>query len=252
MNYNIETFIQMYNELDSITNTRNGSLHKISRSKLKNEIKKLEMELNHYGEELLKCFPEDKKIVCIVYSGVSLGKIDYYKNLGENIKRDKLCTLLALNNFDCTSFGYIPNELKNDKQVMFTLANNTEGALSITQFSPELTRDEEFMADVFACAYQRQGVTDIDKALYQINRYNEMYFLNLDLNSLINASKKAKTLNKYQSKYDTSWISSLNPNSIIEILDGNIKYIEDNYNQDTFAKSFLLEEAQSASSFKLL
>ena len=158
MEYTKEGFIKLYDEYRQAFHNHADALTYEDRLKASELKTQKYHELGSYGESLLKQNPNNKEIACIVYSGLPL-KSGAYSSLSDELKNDKLVTLLALNNFDETSYNSIGENLKGDKEVMFALANNTAGVLSASQLSENLVKDEKFWVELLTYAYIRGNDT---------------------------------------------------------------------------------------------
>ena len=193
------------------------------------------LQLGKYGIALLQNNPNNKEITCIVYSGLPL-QYGAYSSLSEEVRNDKLVTLLALEKFDHTAFGEsIGKDLRNDKEVMFSFARNTTGVGSVVYFSDELKKDKNFWVDLLTYAYVSPS-NSLDYALYQLQQINNHLNLNLDFNVINAAAAEVKA--KGHEHGDTIYnceISAMNlvgcsPHFMDEVLKGNVEYVSNDQN----------------------
>ena len=215
-------------------------------------------ELGSYGESLLKQNPNNKEIACIVYSGLPL-KSGAYSSLSDELKNDKLVTLLALNNFDETSYNSIGENLKGDKEVMFALANNTAGVLSASQLSENLVKDEKFWVELLTYAYIR-GNNTLDMVISQLHELDNSHNLNLDFNVINAAAMEVKANghergdNQDRAKLSTSALTtraSFSPHFMENLFQGNVEEVEKCRDCSAGLHEFLVSEAQKARASKM-
>lgn len=224
MEYTIDGFIKLYDENKKFEGVISRDIQEIQ----ERENKKL--QLGEYGIALLQNNPNNKEIACIVYSGLPL-KCGAYSSLSEEVRNDKLVTLLALEKFDGTIFGEnIGKNLRNDREVMFSFARNTVGVGSVAYFSDELKKDKNFWVDLLTYAYVSPS-NSLGYALYQLQQINNHLNLNLDFNVINAAAAEVKTKGHEQgdSIYNCG-ISAMNlvgctPHFMEEVLKGNVEYV---------------------------
>lgn len=223
MEYTLEGFIKLYDEKIEIENKHINAVSDEARH-YSNLVSQKRTELGTYGKELLKQHPNDKEIVCTVYAGMPLG-YGNYEELSNELKNDKLVTLLALNNFDRSSYANIGDNLKSDKEVMFALAKNTQGTVSATQFSKELSGDRSFWTELLSDAY-RTSSESINSVLAQIKNVNEQYNLNLDLNMIISVANEIKEIKT--SPLETAYYNMyLTPHTMQNVFQGEVEKVEE-------------------------
>lgn len=244
MNYTLEGFLKLYDELREAENKHSNS----TSDKLRyysNIVSQKRAEIEQYGKELLQQHPSDKEIACTVYAGLPLGS-GAYTSLSDELKNDKLVTLLALNNFDQSSYANIGDKLKSDKEVMFALAKNTTGVLSVTEFSKTLANDKSFWVELLSDAY-RTSTQSIDNVLSEISKINDKYQLNLNLEMITSTAHEITSIK--ESPLETYYYRAyLTPHRMQSMFQGDVEKIEDitKYLGNKTLNELLLAEATKA------
>lgn len=258
MEYTKEGFIKLYDEYRQAFHNHADALTYEDRLKASELKTQKYHELGSYGESLLKQNPNNKEIACIVYSGLPL-KSGAYSSLSDELKNDKLVTLLALNNFDETSYNSIGENLKGDKEVMFALANNTAGVLSASQLSENLVKDEKFWVELLTYAYIRENDT-LDVVISQLHELDNSHNLNLDFNVINAAAMEVKANghergdNQDRAKLSTSALTtraSFSPHFMENLFQGNVEEVEKCRDCSAGLHEFLVSEAQKARASKM-
>lgn len=190
-------------------------------------------EMWEYGVKLVEQNPSDREIVCMVYSSFSLQAPNLYEILSDELKNDKLVTMLALKKFDSTAYSIVGERLRYDKEVMYLLLTQTSDLLAITQFSPELAYDPAFWQEIFESRYEclkSESGDGFRRVLFEIDRMNNDYQLSLDMNMINNQfynamSKPSRYSNlDVMGLYNSGW--TCNPHIVQEIIHGNQELID--------------------------
>ena len=228
----IQSFLEVYDELQAVKNKR-ANITDYHQNRVYADLEsKISADLRAYGRQLIKDFPNDREIVCIVYAAMPLWAPRLYESLGEDLRNDKLTTMLAIRHFDESAYGRVGASLRGDKETMFLLATHVAGEQSITQFAPSLLNDQSFWIEAMGDSDVFHLITpdDYGSFLYRVNRVNEKYNLKMDMGVLISASEYAKEKDRnYHSPLAVmntypSWADD--PRLIREIVNGNEDVIQ--------------------------
>lgn len=127
MNYTKEEFLLLYEQWktlnDKINDDLSNSVSVYDSKKERAALEELKSKLHIYAVNLIEQNPDNREIACIVYSAFDLWAPSVYERLSENLKNDKLVTMLAIKKFDESAYGKIGNNLRNDRKLCIYLLN---------------------------------------------------------------------------------------------------------------------------------
>ena len=248
MNYSKEEFMKKYDEWFDCKMDLNRSLANsgpVDYQK-RNRLNQLYDNLCKYGVGLLKQNPNDREIACIVYSAFELQAPSLYEYLSDELKNDKLVTMLAIKKFDMKACEQVGERLKSDKEVMYLLLKHTSGLIGITKFAPELLIDESFWKEIFAsrciCLASEVG-NQFGQVYYDIAKLNEKYRLGINMSMIYGDFSRAMEHPSVNSNldvmglYNSNWTN--NPHLVDEMVKGHVDVIN-NYVVDSELKEELL------------
>ena len=257
MNYSKEDFLSLYEQWKTLNNKINEALgNKIPATKLKKErdvLEKLRLALYSYAPKVVKQNPDDKEIACIVYSAFNLRAPRIYEKLSENLKNDKLVTMLAIKKFDESAYTRVGKELRGDPEVMYLLIKHVSGVDGISQCSPELLSDSVFWKEIFEsrnnCLASEVG-SDFSQVIPKIYELIGKYELNIDMGIVTQQYWLAKDKESRDSSFDvmglynSDWTT--NPQIVQKVLNGDMETINKYLPESNLKAELLGNRKQSA------
>ena len=236
MNYSKEEFLSLYEQWKVLNNKINEALGKnVPGFDLRKErvaLEELYSKMHSYAINLIQQNPDNREIACVVYSAFDLRAPMIYEKLSENLRNDKLVTMLAIKKFDESAYGRIGNNLRNDPEVMYLLIKNVQGVNGISQCSQELLGDLAFWREVFESrnvSLASEVGNNFRTVIHSISQLDNNYGLNIDMN-LVNEqfnmamSKESRysTLD-VMGLYNSQWTNS--PEIVQKVINGDIEMI---------------------------
>ena len=241
MDYSKEGFLSLYEQLKTLENKideerrnkvpeNNLQKEKSSLQELKSKLWDYANKLWDYAINLIEQNPDNREIACIVYSAFDFHTFGIYERLSDNLKNDKLVTMLALKKFDSSAYGRVGNNFRNDPEVMYLLIKQVNSVDGISQCSPELLGNPEFWREIFEsrneCLASEIG-DNFCTVIDSINRLNKNYGTKINMGLVTEQFNSARLKESRYSPLDVmgfDWPYS--PEIVQRVVNGDTETIE--------------------------